>query len=44
MNSTAETIQRIERLEAHAAHLERQIDQLNEVLIAQGKTVDQMKK
>ena len=44
MNSEHETKQRIERLEAHFAHLERHIDQLNEVLIEQGKTVEQLKK
>jgi len=40
----AESRQRFERLEAHVAHLERQVDQLNEVLIEQGKLVDLLKK
>lgn len=44
MNSSQETLQRFERLEAHIAHLEHQIDQLNEVIIEQGKTVEQLKK
>jgi uncharacterized coiled-coil protein SlyX len=44
MNSTDEASQRLERLEAHIAHLEHHIDQLNEVLIEQGKTVEQLKK
>ena len=39
-----ETSQRLERLEANAAHLERQVEQLNEVLIEQGKLVDSLKK
>ena len=39
-----ESIQRLERLEANAAHLERQVEQLNEVLIEQGKLVDSLKK
>ncbi len=44
MSFTEEIAQRIERLEAHVAHLEHHIDQLNEVLIAQGKTVGLMRK
>ena len=39
-----ETSQRLERLEANVAHLERQVEQLNEVLIEQGKLVDSLKK
>ena len=39
-----ETAQRLERLEANASHLERQVEQLNEVLIEQGKLVDSLKK
>ena len=41
MNDYAE---RIEKLEAHAAHLERQIDQLNEVIIQQSQELDRLKK
>ena len=41
---TDETSQRLERLEAHVAHLERQLEQLNEVLIEQGKLTGQLKK
>jgi len=36
--------ERFEKLEAHVAHLERQVEQLNEVLIAQGRLVDRLKK
>lgn len=39
-----EASQRIERLEAHVAHLERQVEQLNEVIIGQGKLMDRLKK
>lgn len=39
-----ETSQRLERLEAHMAHLERQVEQLNDVLIEQGRDVEQLKK
>ena len=42
MNS--ETAQRLERLEAHVAHLERQVEQLNDVIIEQGKLVGHLKK
>ncbi len=36
--------ERIEKLEAHVAHLERQIDQLNEVIIQQAQELDRLKK
>jgi SlyX protein len=39
-----EIAQRLERLEANAAHLEHQVEQLNGVLIEQGKLVDRLKK
>jgi uncharacterized coiled-coil protein SlyX len=39
-----ELSQRLERVEAHSAHLERQVGQLNEVVIEQGKLVDRLKK
>ena len=39
-----EISQRLERVEAHVAHLERHIEQLNEVIIEQGKLVDRLKK
>lgn len=39
-----QTTQRFERVEAHLAHLERQVEQLNEVIIAQGKELEQLKK
>lgn len=39
-----EITQRFEKLEAHVAHLEHQVEQLNEVIIEQGKLVDRLKK
>jgi uncharacterized coiled-coil protein SlyX len=35
---------RIQKLESHVAHLERQIDQLNEVAIQQSKEIERVKK
>jgi uncharacterized coiled-coil protein SlyX len=40
----AETVQRFERIEAHVAHLEHQVEQLNEVVIEQGKLAEYLKK
>jgi SlyX protein len=39
-----ETSQRIEKLEAHVAHLEHQVEQLNGVVIEQGKLLERLKK
>ncbi len=39
-----ETSQRLERLEANVAHLEHQVEQLNGVIIEQGKLVERLKK
>ena len=39
-----ETRQRLELVEANLAHLEHQVEQLNGVLIQQGRTVDLLKK
>jgi uncharacterized coiled-coil protein SlyX len=39
-----ETVQRLERLEASVAHLEHQVEQLNEVVTGQAKLVDFLKK
>jgi uncharacterized coiled-coil protein SlyX len=39
-----ETSQRFERIEAHVAHLEHQVEQLNVVIIEQGRLVEQLKK
>jgi len=39
-----ETSQRLERLELHIAHLEHQVEQLNGVIIAQGKLLDWLRK
>lgn len=35
---------RIDKLESHVAHLERQIDQLNEVAVEQSSEMDRLKK
>ena len=40
----AETLQRLERLEASVAHLEHQVEQLNEVVTGQAKLVEVLKK
>jgi uncharacterized coiled-coil protein SlyX len=40
----AETLQRLERLEAGVAHLEYQVEQLNEVVTGQAKLVELLKK
>ena len=39
-----ENSQRIEKLESHVAHLEHQVEQLNEVVIEQGKLLEKLKK
>jgi len=39
-----ETSKRLERIEASVAHLEHQVEQLNGVIIEQGKLVEQLKK
>ena len=39
-----ETSQRLERIEASLAHLEHHVEQLNEVIIGQGKELDGLKK
>ena len=39
-----EILQRLGRIEAHAAHLEHQVEQLNEVVVGQSKTVEHLKK
>jgi uncharacterized coiled-coil protein SlyX len=39
-----EISQRFEKLEANVAHLEHQVEQLNEVLIEQSKLVERLKK
>ncbi len=36
--------QRIDTLESHIAHLEHQVDQLNLVVLEQGKLLDRLKK
>ncbi len=39
-----ENSQRIAKLESHLAHLEHQVEQLNGVVIEQGKLLDRLKK
>jgi len=39
-----EVFQRLERIEANVAHLEHQVEQLNGVIIAQGRLVERLKK
>jgi len=39
-----ESSQRLERIEAHVTHLEHQVEQLNGVLIEQGRLVEQLKR
>lgn len=39
-----ETAQRLEKLESHVAHLERQIEELNGVVIAHDKLLERLKK
>jgi len=39
-----ESSERFARLESHIAHLEHQVEQLNEVVIQQGKAVDRLMK
>jgi len=39
-----ENSQRLEKLESHVAHLEHQVEQLNEVVVEQGKLLDKLKK
>jgi len=41
---TDDLSQRLARIEAHAAHLEHQVDELNGVVIEQGKLLDRLKK
>jgi len=39
-----ENSQRIDKLESHVAHLEHQVEQLNGVVIEQGKLLDRLRK
>lgn len=41
---TEESLERFTRLESHIAHLEHQVEQLNEVVIGQAKTIDRLVK
>jgi SlyX protein len=41
MNNDSE---RLQQIESHIAHLEHQVEQLNEVVVDQGKTIDRLKK
>jgi len=40
---TDETSERIQSLESHVAQLERQVEQLNEVVIEQGRLLDKFR-
>jgi SlyX protein len=37
------TIDRLEKMELHVSHLERQVEQLNEVVVEQTKTIERLK-
>ena len=39
-----ENSRRMDKLESHLAHLEHQVEQLNGVIIEQGKLLDRLKK
>ena len=39
-----EITQRFEKLKANIAHLEHQVEQLNEVIIGQGKVIDSLRR
>jgi SlyX protein len=39
-----ESSERLQKMEASLAHLENQVEQLNEVVIEQGKLIERMKK
>ena len=39
-----ETSQRLENIEANFAHLEHQVEQLNQVIIEQGKVVEMLRR
>jgi len=39
-----EILQRLGRIETHVAHLEHQVEQLNEVMVGQSRTVELLKK
>jgi len=41
---TDELSKRLEKLESHIAHLEHQVEQLNGVVIEQGKLLERLKK
>ncbi len=38
-----ENSQRMDKLESHVAHLEHQVEQLNGVIVDQGKVLDRLK-
>jgi SlyX protein len=39
-----ENSQRVDKLELHLAHVEHQVEQLNGVIVEQGKLLDRLKK
>jgi len=40
----AENLQRFERFETHVAHLEHQVEQLNGVVVEQGRLLEHLRK
>jgi uncharacterized coiled-coil protein SlyX len=41
---SSETSERLARIESHIAHLEHQVEELNGVVIAQGKIIERLRK
>ena len=39
-----EWLTRVEKLEAHVAHLEHHVEQLNEVIVDHGKVIERLRK
>jgi uncharacterized coiled-coil protein SlyX len=39
-----ETSERLQKLESHVAHLEHQVEQLNDVIVDQGKLIDRLRR
>jgi SlyX protein len=39
-----ETLARLGKIESHIAHLEHQVEQMNGVIVEQGKLIDRLKK
>ena len=39
-----EALARLGKIESHIAHLEHQVEQMNQVIVEQGKVIDRLKK